>query len=51
MTAGHLKVPGVVLVSVHDAPSIPLALVWRRDDQNPALAGLVGLLDEVAAQL
>ncbi|MEV0701676.1 LysR substrate-binding domain-containing protein [Saccharopolyspora sp. NPDC050389] len=51
MTAGHLKVPGVVLVPVHDAPAVPLALVWREDDQNPALAGLVGLLDEVVAEL
>ncbi|MCI2418811.1 LysR substrate-binding domain-containing protein [Saccharopolyspora sp. K220] len=51
MTAEHLKVPGVVLVPVHDAPPIPLALVWRADDQNPALAGLVGLLDEVVAEL
>ncbi|MGP4021542.1 LysR substrate-binding domain-containing protein [Saccharopolyspora sp. 5N708] len=51
MTAEHLKVPGVVLVAVHDAPPIPLALVWRADDQNPALAGLVGLLDEVVAEL
>ncbi|MEV5539090.1 LysR substrate-binding domain-containing protein [Saccharopolyspora shandongensis] len=51
MTAGHLKVPGVVLVPVHDAPSVPLALVWREGDRNPALAGLVGLLDEVVAEL
>lgn len=51
MTAAHLKVPGVVLVPVHDAPPIPLALVWREDDPNPALAGLIGLLDEVAAEL
>ncbi|TDD41098.1 LysR substrate-binding domain-containing protein [Saccharopolyspora elongata] len=50
-TAAHLKVPGVVLVPVHDAPPIPLALVWRADDPNPALAGLIGLLDEVAAEL
>ncbi|MGW5644553.1 LysR substrate-binding domain-containing protein [Saccharopolyspora sp. NPDC003752] len=50
-TAAHLKVPGVVLVPVHDAPPIPLALVWRADDPNPALAGLIGLLDEVAADL
>ncbi|MEU6262807.1 LysR substrate-binding domain-containing protein [Saccharopolyspora shandongensis] len=50
-TAAHLKVPGVVLVPVHDAPPIPLALVWREDDPNPALAGLIGLLDEVAAEL
>ncbi|SDZ35008.1 transcriptional regulator, LysR family [Saccharopolyspora shandongensis] len=51
MTAAHLKVPGVVLVPVHDAPSVPLALVWREGDRNPALAGLVGLLDEVVAEL
>ncbi|MEG9518462.1 LysR substrate-binding domain-containing protein [Saccharopolyspora indica] len=50
-TAGHLKVPGVVLVPVHDAPPVPLALVWRADDANPALAGLIGLLDEVVAEL
>nr|WP_246331019.1 LysR substrate-binding domain-containing protein [Saccharopolyspora hordei] len=50
-TAGHLKVPGVVLVPLHDAPPVPLALAWRDDDPNPALAGLVGLLDEVVAQL
>jgi DNA-binding transcriptional LysR family regulator len=51
MPAGHLKVPGVVLVRVHDAPPVPLALVWRADDQNPALGGLIGLLDEVVAEL
>ncbi|MDA3624161.1 LysR substrate-binding domain-containing protein [Saccharopolyspora sp. WRP15-2] len=50
-TAAHLKVPGVVLVPVHDAPPVPLALVWREGDANPALAGLVGLLDEVVAEL
>lgn len=51
LTAGHLKLPGVVLVPVRDAPSLPLALAWRDDDANPALAGLVGLLDEIAAEL
>nr|WP_228047128.1 LysR substrate-binding domain-containing protein [Saccharopolyspora sp. HNM0983] len=51
LTAGHLKLPGVVLVPVTDAPLLPLALAWREDDPNPALAGLVGLLDEIAAEL
>lgn len=50
-TAGHLEVPGVVLVPVHDAPAVPLALAWRSDDSNPALKGLVGLLDEVVSEL
>ncbi|MEY8040271.1 LysR substrate-binding domain-containing protein [Saccharopolyspora cebuensis] len=51
LSAGHLEVPGVVLLPVRDAPVVPLALAWREDDPNPALRGLVGLLDEVVAEL
>ena len=51
MSAGHLDVPGVVLRPLTDAPPVPLALAWRRDDPNPALHALTGLLDEVVAEL
>lgn len=49
--AKHLRVPGVLLVPVNDAPLIRLALVWREGDTNPALTGLVSLLDEVVAEI
>ncbi|MGW6962336.1 LysR substrate-binding domain-containing protein [Streptomyces chartreusis] len=51
MSAGHIQLPGVVLVPVPDIPPIPLALAWREDDTNPALISLVELLDEASAIL
>jgi DNA-binding transcriptional LysR family regulator len=48
-SAGHIKLPGVVLIPVPDIPQIPLALAWRKDDTNPALLALVDLLDLVSA--
>ncbi|MGW9029422.1 LysR substrate-binding domain-containing protein [Streptomyces sp. NPDC055722] len=51
MSAGHIQLPGVVLVPVPDIPPIPLALAWREDDTNPALMSLVELLDEASAAL
>jgi DNA-binding transcriptional LysR family regulator len=50
ISAGHIKLPGVVLVPVADIPAVPLALAWRQDDTNPALLALVDLLDEVSAE-
>ncbi|MFI7008782.1 LysR family transcriptional regulator [Streptomyces sp. NPDC050145] len=49
VSAGHLKVPGVVLLPVSDIPPLPLALAWRTEDPNPALHALIDLLDEIAA--
>jgi DNA-binding transcriptional LysR family regulator len=48
-SAGHIKLPGVVLIPVPDIPPIPLALAWRENDTNPALLALVDLLDLVSA--
>ncbi|MEU1370928.1 LysR family transcriptional regulator [Streptomyces sp. NPDC005803] len=48
-SAGHLKVPGVVLVPARDIPPLPLALAWRAADPNPALHALIDLADEIAA--
>ncbi|MER5179091.1 LysR family transcriptional regulator [Streptomyces sp. NPDC002896] len=48
-SAGHLKVPGVVLLPVSDIPPLPLALAWRKEDANPALHALIDLLDEISA--
>ncbi|MCH5675628.1 LysR substrate-binding domain-containing protein [Streptomyces gilvus] len=48
--AGHLKVPGVVLLPVSGIPPVALALAWRREDPNPALHALLELLDEVSAE-
>jgi DNA-binding transcriptional LysR family regulator len=50
VSAGHIKLPGVVLVPVPDIPPTPLALAWREHDTNPALLALVDLLDEVSAE-
>jgi DNA-binding transcriptional LysR family regulator len=50
VSAGHLEVPGVVLVPVTGVPPVPLALAWREDDPNPALHALVGLRAEIAAE-
>ncbi|MFZ3561896.1 LysR substrate-binding domain-containing protein [Streptomyces sp. BH055] len=47
-SAGHLKVPGVVLIPARDIPPLPLALAWRAGDPNPALHALIDLLDEIA---
>lgn len=49
-SASHLKVPGIVLIPVLDMPPLPLALAWREDDDNPALATLTSLLDQVAVE-
>jgi hypothetical protein len=49
LAAGHIKLPGVVLVPVPDIPPIPLALAWRYDDANPALRTLISLLPAVSA--
>ncbi|GAB3301304.1 LysR substrate-binding domain-containing protein [Parasphingorhabdus pacifica] len=49
LSAGHLEVPGVVVVAVTDPPQVPLGLAWREDDPNPALHALVDLLDQIAA--
>jgi DNA-binding transcriptional LysR family regulator len=49
VSAGHMKLPGVVLVPVPDIPPIPLALAWRADDTNPGLLALISLLDAVVA--
>jgi DNA-binding transcriptional LysR family regulator len=49
-SAGHIKLPGVVLVPVPDIPPIPLALAWREDDINPALRALIDLLPAVSAE-
>ncbi|GAB2762349.1 LysR substrate-binding domain-containing protein [Salinifilum aidingensis] len=51
VSAGHLELPGVLLVPLRDAPAIPLALAWREDDPNPALHALVDLLDEVVEEV
>lgn len=48
--AGHLKVPGVVLVPVPDIPALGLALAWRTNDPNPALHALIDILDEIAVE-
>ncbi|MHA6800212.1 LysR substrate-binding domain-containing protein [Bounagaea algeriensis] len=50
-SAGHLELPGVVLVPLPGAPAIPLALAWREDDPNPALHALVDLLHEVVEEV
>jgi DNA-binding transcriptional LysR family regulator len=50
VSAGHIKLPGVVLVPVSDIPDIPLALAWREDHANPALRALIDLLDDVSAE-
>jgi DNA-binding transcriptional LysR family regulator len=50
-SAGHLNVPGVVVLPVPEIPPVALALAWRGDDQNPALHALVELADEVIDQL
>jgi DNA-binding transcriptional LysR family regulator len=34
VSAGHIKLPGVVLVPVPDIPPTPLALAWREHDTN-----------------
>ncbi|MGH3436890.1 MAG: LysR family transcriptional regulator [Sciscionella sp.] len=49
-TAGHLKVPGVVLVPVRGIPPLGLAIAWRPDGRNPALRALVDLLDDIATE-
>jgi DNA-binding transcriptional LysR family regulator len=49
-SAGHIKLPGVVLVPVPDIPPVPLALAWREDDVNPALRALIDLLPAVSAE-
>lgn len=49
ISAGHLKVPGVVLLPVTDIAPVGLALAWRTGDPNPALHALLDLLDEVRA--
>jgi DNA-binding transcriptional LysR family regulator len=50
VTAGHIKLPGVVLVPVPDIPPLPLALAWREDDTNPALRALIDLIPAVSAE-
>jgi DNA-binding transcriptional LysR family regulator len=50
VAAGHIKLPGVVLVPVPDIPAIPLVLGWRKNDPNPALHALIDLADEVSAE-
>jgi DNA-binding transcriptional LysR family regulator len=49
-SAGHIKLPGVVLVPVPDIPAIPLALAWRENDANPALRALIDLLPAVSGE-
>lgn len=49
-SAGHIKLPGVVLVPVPEIPPVPLALAWREDDTNPALQALIDLLSAVSAE-
>ncbi len=39
--------PGVLYRPMRDAPSIPVRLVWWRDDVHPATAAAVGLLTDL----
>jgi DNA-binding transcriptional LysR family regulator len=50
VSAGHIKLPGVILIPVPDIPPIPLALAWREDDTNPALLALIDLLDTISVR-
>ncbi|MEZ0073884.1 LysR substrate-binding domain-containing protein [Planotetraspora sp. GP83] len=49
ISAGHIKLPGVVLVPVPEIAPLPLALAWAEDDDNPALLALVDLIENVSA--
>jgi hypothetical protein len=40
-----LRVDGVRFVPIADAVHVDLALAWRQDDANPALARLVEVLE------
>lgn len=45
--AEHLGVPGVTLLPVDDAPSVPLGLAWRADEADPAVTALTGLVEDM----
>ncbi|TCP57252.1 DNA-binding transcriptional LysR family regulator [Tamaricihabitans halophyticus] len=50
-SAEHLEVPNVTLVALDGGPYVPLGLAWRDEPPAPALAALLGLLDEVIERM
>ncbi|WP_158850864.1 LysR family transcriptional regulator [Saccharothrix deserti] len=46
-TLAQYRRPGIVFRRVRDAPSIPVWLIWWRDDPHPATPDVVGLITEL----